>query len=520
MPSIETLEMSGLVLDLPPASLPPNVWTFLRNAGFPDGIVERGQGWTEIYPGQLHPPRWLLNSRENRILTVPDISNWIYPGDTNVAVLDANTGVHTDITGTAIFDTAALLNPWTGGLIQDVPVINSPDNVPYFWDQNTANPIQVLPGWPAADVTRALRPFQTFLIAMDVTVGSERFSDLVRWSAQAPPNNVPPTWVPDPTNSAGELSLGFLPGPVIDGAELRNNFYVYKRHSVWKMSLIGGTFVFQQQPVFSTFGALSRNCIVELVGKHLVVTDGDIVVHDGSLAQSVVNRRIRNAIFREINGEFFENSFAVLNRNRNEVWVGVPTDSSFPTVAAVWDVDDNKWGLRDLPTVPIMATGIAQQALAEGTWDTRLTSWDTDLTRWSDSGISPVTESLLMADRDNSKFQVVSAQFPDEDGVPIQMVVRRTMLDFGAPGVNKWVSKLWPNIDAPGGTPIVIRAGGTQATSDSVAWGSPQPFIVGTDEFVDLDTQGKYLSFEFSSVTLQSWRMAQFEVELNVRGKF
>ena len=520
MPEIRTLEMSGVVLDLPPASLPPNVWTFLRNAGFPDGIMERGAGWTEIYPGQLHQPRWLLNSRLNRILSLPDVSFWIYPGDTNVAVIDANTGVHTDITGAAVFDTALLTNPWTGGLIQDVPFLNSPDNVPQFWDQDILNPIQPLPGWPAGDITRAIRPFQTFLIAMDITVGSERFSDLVRWSAQAPPNNVPPTWVPDPTNSAGELSLGFLPGPVIDGAELRNNFYLYKRHSVWRMQLIGGTFVFQQQPVFSTFGALSRNCIVELIGKHLVITDGDVVLHDGTIAKSIVNRRIRNAIFREISGEFFENSFAALNRQRNEVWVCVPTSEEFPTVAAVWDIDEDTWGLRDIPLVPIMASGLAQQELPEGTWDTRLSTWDTDLTRWSDKGISPIANSLLMTDRTNSKFQVISALFPDEDGRPIQAIIQRTMLDFDTPASNKWVSRLWPNIDAPSGTVITIRAGGVQATSDPINWGPRQPFTVGTDEFVNLSAQGKYLSFEFASVTLQTWRMAQFEVEFTVTGRF
>ena len=515
---VTPVELAGLVADLPPSTLPANVWSFIQNVGFPDGILERGQGWGEIYPGQLFPPRWLLNSRDLQVGS--DSSFWLYPADTAVGVIDANTAVHTDITGAEVFDTSALTNPWTGGLIQGVPVINSVASVPYFWDQDVLNPIQPLPDWPSGDRTSCMRPFQTFLIAMDVEVSGERFSDLVKWSGQAAPNEVPQTWTPDPTNSAGELSLGFLPGPVIDGAELRQQFYIYKRHSVWKMTLIGGTFIFQQQPVFSTFGALTRNCIVELLGQHLVITDGDIVLHDGTLARSIVNRRIKNELFRQISSEFFENTFAAYNRERNEVWCCFPTSEEFPTIAAVWDVDEDRWGLRDIPTAPHMAQGLANQPLAEALWSTRTSTWDTDLTSWSDSGVTAVTNSLMMIDRTNDKFQIISSEFADEDGQVISAVVRRDDLDFDTPTENKWISKLWPRIDAVAGTIIKIRVGAADSPGASIGFGPTISFTVGTDTFIDLDIQGKFISFEFSSDTRAVWRMGQFDVELALTGPF
>ena len=516
--AITQLELAGLVSDLPPSTLPANVWSFIQNVGFPDGILERGQGWGEIYPGQLFPPRWLLNARDLDVGS--ESSFWVYPGDTAVAVVESNTAVHTDITGTEVFDTSLAKNPWTGGLIQGLPVFNSAQSDPYFWDLDVLNPIQVLPGWPSGDRAHVMRPFQTFLVAMDIEVGGERFQDLIRWSGQAAPNEVPQTWTPDPTNSAGELSLAFLPGPVIDAAQLRQQLYVYKRHSVWKMTLIGGTFVFQQQPVFSTFGALTRNCIVELLGQHLVITDGDIVLHDGTLAQSIVNRRIKNELFRQISPTFFENTFAAFNSERNEVWCCFPTSEEFPTIAAVWDVNENRWGLRDIPTVPHMAAGLASQPLAEALWSTRTSTWDTDLTHWSDSGVTAVTNSLMMIDRTNAKFQIISIEFSDEDGQVIDAVARRDDLDFDAPTRNKWVSKMWPRIDAVAGTVIDIRAGGADSPGAAITFGPTVSFIVGTDTFVDLNVQGKFITFEFSSITRAVWRMGQFDVELQITGDF
>ena len=202
------------------------------------------------------------------------------------------------------------------------------------------------------------------------------------------------------------------------------------------------------------------------------------------------------------------------------MWCCFPTSEEFPTIAAVWDVDEDRWGLRDIPLAPHMAQGLANQPLAEALWSTRTSTWDTDLTHWSDAGVTAVTNSLMMIDRTNAKFQIISSDFQDEDGQVISAVARRDDLDFDTPTENKWISKLWPRISAVAGTIVNIRVGAADSPGAAITFGPTIAFTVGTDTFVDLDIQGKFISFEFSSETRNTWRMGQFDVELALTGPF
>ena len=47
---ITQLDRNGVILDVPPVSLPPNVFTDARNVRFKDGAVRKMEGEVNIFP--------------------------------------------------------------------------------------------------------------------------------------------------------------------------------------------------------------------------------------------------------------------------------------------------------------------------------------------------------------------------------------------------------------------------------------------------------------------------------------
>ena len=516
---VRTIRPTGLSLDLPPYSLPleerngviATFWNDAENMSFGQGLAERARGFSGVYGTPLFPPRWLLNPRSSVAFW------WLYMGDTGVGVVD-NVGIHTDITGAA-FDVTGLHNPFTGGIIQGLPAVNTSLIEPQWWDLDIGTNLQTLPDWPAGDTCNALRPFREFLIAMDVFSSGQRLQDLVRWSDAAAPGAVPQSWTPGANSQAGELSLAFMPGRVIDGLSLRQSFILYKTHSTWTLDLIGGTFVFSQRPVFTKLGMLSSGCAVELRGKHLVLTDGDVVLHDGVTAESIADQRVRRTLFAGLDDDNFQNSWVALDKEAGEVWIATPeAGATYPTKILIWSVGSGEWGIRELPEFAHGLEGIVETVVVQDTWDTATDTWATITRRWNAKGLNAAEESLMLADPAGPTLFAVGRSTL-ADGAIVPGRVQRASLDFGTPDVVKHVGRIFPHIEGRPGEVIQVRAGGQLNGSDSpINWSAESAFAIGVDRHVDTNADGHYLSFEFRSSDDFLWRLTSFDVELRERG--
>lgn len=508
----------GISLDLPPYALPKDQWSAGQNVHFGDGITARSRGHKEVYPGVLHPPRWILN-----VLTEAEFY-WLYAGDTGAGVTDGG-GVHTDITGPA-FDTTGLLSPFTGGLIEGLPVLNTQVAEPMFWNASIASNLETLPDWPVGDTCGAMRPFREFLIAMNMFSSGVRLESLVRWSDAAPPGDVPQSWTPAVDTLAGEFSLGYLPGRIVDGLTLRQSFILYKRHSTWQMDLVGGQFVFAQRPIFASLGVLAPNCVVEFRGQHFVFGDGDIVVHDGTTATTIADQRTRRSIFEGLDEDNFGNAWVAHDKVAGEIWVGVPeSGAEFPSRAFIWSIEENQWGVRDLPTIAHATEGIVQTLLSEPTWDSSTQSWGSAIGRWNEQGISPKADTLVMAEPGDGGVlllgpALLAVEGDTIEGLPFASQVERTGLDFGAPDQLKFVSRIFPQIQGPQGQVIFIRAGSQLTAESPIAFGPERPYVIGSADHVDVSVQGRFLAFGFRSEAIGRWRLTSYTVEVELRGSF
>lgn len=522
------LELSGIANDLPDYSYPPDIWTGGNNVEMQDGYAERARGYGPVLGTLGIEPYWLLNS------TPPGVSYWIYAGAQ--AIWATNGTTHADISPLVVdWPPPGNRQIWSGGIVQGQAVMNPEGGQPLWWNNALGTPAEVLPDWPAGDQCQTLRPFREFLIAMNITRAGVQIPELLAWSDAAPPGSVPQSWTPGPQSLAGEATAAYNPGGIVDGHTLRDQFIIYKTHTTFVLQLVGGQFVFATRPLFSTIGALTRHCVVEYRGTHIVFGDGDVIRHDGVQADSIIDRTLRRAIFDGIDDQNFQNCFLAVDKQRKEIWICVPEPGGpgYPTVAVVWSIADNRFGFRELVRdeadlegrgTRFAMAGLVSAELPEQTWAEKTTTWATDGTRWRDAGIEPIEDTMVLTDNkgpaaDPGQLHALDLQ-ADFDGRDPHARVTRTGLDFGEPDVVKTMTRIYPRISGTNGMQMRIRAGGALAADAPIYWDEFREFRVGMDAFVGVTATGKFLAVEFESDTAGRWRMPGFSVELTQRGRF
>ena len=504
------LAPSGIIYDLPADQVPLENFNGGTNIIFRDGIPTRVDGYADVYPGATQEPEWMINTRN-------ELNNyWLYGTKQNAFVIDGPN--HIDLSPTPALTPTQGYNTWSGDILNGIPVLNNPSNVPYYWDLVTANPIAPLPAWPAGTAVKSLRAFKYHLFGLNVTDGTGIYGDGVLWSAAADPGAVPASWTPAPDNDAGFVSLSDSPGDIVDALAMRDMLSIFKNYSIYACNYIGGNEVFQFRKVVQEAGILALNCATTIKGAQMVLTDSDVILFDGLQAVSAIDKRNRKWLFSQIDPVNYKNSFVQVNPSETEVWVCFPSNGNVkPNLALVWSKDSNDWGVRELPTPAYIAKGIVAENAASPTYDTTPYTYDDAPGIYDSSNYQTATESLLMSY--DAGFWLVDAAV-DNNGTPISARLEKRGLDLEAPQRRKLMKRLWPRIQGTPGTVVYLRGGASDAPDDPVSWTQLLPFVIGVDQKVDCFAEGRFLAFEVSSDSLQSWRLSSIDVEYTFAGNF
>ena len=368
-----------------------------------------------------------------------------------------------------------------------------------------------------------MRAFKFHLFAMDISKPAGEFPMQVLWSSAAAPGTIPASWTPAATNEAGDVELSQTSGPVIDGLPLRSSFMFYKQHSAYIADYVGGNNIFNFRRAFITSGVLTRNCIAEYRGRHFVVTDGDVILTDGSVSESIVDNRMRKFLFDQLDQTNFEHTFVVAFPKHNEIWICFPSaGSTFCDLAMIWDGVANAWGVRDIPDITHAAVGIVSDTSVSEAWNDDSGTWDTDTTTWNQQNFSNADDRLVLAKPNDgtptsSKLLEVDSSLKF-DGTNISALIGKYSMTFDDPNRVKFLRRVIPHIQAVDGTVVKVRVGSQMVNNDSITWSAEVTFTVGTDMHVDTFAQGKFLSFEFRSDGEGKWTMTGFDVEAELRG--
>lgn len=497
----------GVIEDQQPHELPISALSEVQNIRMRDGSAERIAGETEVFttPSVIPYHVSLYNTATAQFVVHAGIA----------AVYVDNGAAQTDITGTA--PTGSPDDTWTGGVLNGVLIMNNHIDRPQYWGGDTGTNLAVIPDWDATWRAYSVRPFKNYLIALNITKNTTFYPNMVKWSSAADPGAVPASWdITDPAVDAGETDLSETPGTIVDGLAMNDTFIIYKTDSMYAMNYIGGQFIFSFRKLVGEVGALARGCVCNIPSGHLVLTVGDVVVHNGNGPQSILTGKLRRWLFDSIDETYASRSFVVSNPALNEAWICFPeTGSDVCTKALMWNWVDNTFSYRDLDSVTCGTSG-QYEYTSLASWDSDADAWSTDDSSWNASDI-PATESRFLLGNNAPKLLGVDIG-TDFDGVAFNAKVERTGLTFDAPDMVKLVRAVFPRIDGTTGGVVYIQVGGAMDVEGSVTWSDPVTYTIGSTYRADVFMTGRFISYRIYSTANLSWRVKSIDFDVQKLG--
>lgn len=531
----------GIVTDVPAYSLPSGAWSGGQNVRFLDNRVHKFLGKVAVFGIPSIVPYWLLPVAK----TIEYF--WIYAGLTKVYCTDMTS--HFNLTRqTASVDvdyTTTATEKWTGGVLGGIPILNNFSDEPQMWNPvQTSQRLQLLSNWgtwPGGVSTRArcMRPFDVFLLALDVTESGTRDPHLLVWSHPAAPGAVPSSWnYTDATKKAGRKVFGDSNGFLLDSLPLGRTNVLYKEDAAHAMQFIGGTNVFRFERLPIEIGLMARHCAVLFKDRHYVVTGDDIVVHNLGGKESIIDGRRRKQLFGDgsiIDTTNKNRSYVVPNYKKNEIWFCFPeVNSAQPNRALVWNYKENTLSDRFLYTdasstrnSAFAAIGLVNPSDAGDTWDAAVGSWDSDPDIWDKRAYDPNFQSVLVARTDTAAFHLMDST-NQEAGSNFTAFVERTGMAFtgvdrqGRPVADhdsiKLVNRVVPHLKASG--PVNFYVGSQNTPEGAITWSGPFIFDPAVDREFYPDVTGLYYGIKVESTTNISWELDKMEINVEIVGGY
>lgn len=515
-----------MVSDKPAHTLPPEAWTDARNMRFRERQAERMSGHVVALGTPVVPPGFIFN------ISTDVSSFWLYASATHVYVNDA--GVHTQITRSAgaVPYTAVNARDWQATLLGGVPVLNNNADVPQYWPAlSVGTDLANIPEWVTDIPTyraKIIRAFGSFLVALNLTIGGVRVPHRILWSSRAQPGSLPATWdVGDATADAGQRDLTDADaGQILDALMLGNYLVIYKESATHLMSFIGGQEVMRFEFLLNS-GLLATKCVClfDKGRRHFVVTEDDIVYHSATKeATSVLDERVRDRLFEELDDANKGASFAFESVRTNECFFCYPTAGSVvPNRALVWNYNarNNTVTFRDWQGQSVDEGQVTDAT--ENLWSTPEGTWADETGPWQAIG----GKELVVAD------PVANAFWEFESGEVYGNMVVTTFLERvelsivgkdrqGEPkvdyGVRKQVTRIWPKIRGEGADQVQVQLGVQEDFDDPVTYTVPK--FYNTDlRYLDFEVTGRLTAVKLFSTANLYWSLEGYDMNVEVVGE-
>jgi hypothetical protein len=492
-------------------NLADGVFSDARNVRFNDGDAEKCKGTAAAFGSLSASAIWALNVNDNTN------SFWIYGSESILFGYDGST--HTQVSTLSYACPTDL--GYTGGGFHGYAILNDSVNKPQSWSPGLGNKVIDLANWPASTTCKVIRPFGDFLVALGITASSVYNARQLRWSDAAPTGALPGSWdYTDPTNQSGIAELGQTQDFLIDCLPLRDTNVIYKQYNTWLMQYVGGLDVFQFRQLFSQSGMLAENCAIAFDGGHLVLTDSDVIIHDGTAQQSICDKKWRKWLFNTIDTTNYKRSFVVDNPRQKETWICIPqTGDSFPTLAMVFSRSSRKVHVRELGAA-MSCAGLGFVGGSVATFDAAAGAFDDALGVYDASTYSPFTQQLVFFDGAN-KAAYTAESGEDFNGTQMTCYLERSNMGLTRDvGSIKRIGAVYPKVVGNAGDLFYITVGVRDTIDGAITWTDPFEYTMGTDYMIpDVHTSGRYISLRFSYTGTSTFRLAGFDVEFDPDGE-
>ena len=501
----------GVVTDIAPEELPLGAWTYAQNMRFKGGRASAMRGMAQVFASPAVAPYFLMPYQQAGFVY------WVHAGLNAVYVDDGTT--RTDITGTAPTGTAD--DRWTGGVLGGALVLNNGVDVPMFWGGNTALNLATLTGWDVNWRACFVRPWRTFLLAGDITKSGTRYPHMLKLSDSAVPGAIPTSWdATNPALDAVERDAAATEDYLVDMLPLGDMAIIYKQRSMYYMRETFDARVVELQRLPGDFGMLTRGCGVVTPVGHVVLSSGDVVVHQGQGAQSIADDVVRRTIFAGIDATNYRRCFVTANPARSEVWVCYPESGQTTcTRAAVWNWASGKWTFRSLPNLTHAAFGQLVATASSDIVDNRTELVDGSSSLVDASDAPPTDARMLVCN--TTTIGVAEVSLVSDFGSALSSYLERYGLPLAAEAEQvATITEVLPRIEAGNGTQITITAGAAMTPSGDYTFASPVTFTVGTDHKADVSfPTGRYGYLKLAGSGVD-WTMRSLQINGEPAGVF
>jgi hypothetical protein len=509
--AFDNLAQPGFLADLPDIAVPAGAWTDSRNVRYRDGAAEKCRGYEQALGELSVTAIWAA--------PISDGTNyfWAYGSGTVMYATDGST--HANITGSITLNATDDLG-YTGGAFHGFMLVNDGASIPQSWAPSLGNDLVSLTAWPAVTLTcKVLRPFKDFIFALRVTDTGTYNPRLMRWSDKAAQGALPTSWdFADPTNQAGINELGQTHDLLVDALPLRDSLIIYKEQHTWSAEYIGGEDIFGFRQVFSQVGMLTENCALAFGAQQLVMTDQDVVLHDGNSARSILDRRARKWLFNRINTNRFKRCYLVPDYRNREALICFPESGvDWPNMALVWNWAEDTLHPLELGGPKTWATpgiipGIAVSFDADsGTFDSAPGTFDEET-------YNPFQARVLLLDSTVKRaYQNDSGE--TFNGTPMTVYAERSGIGITKDlGRIKRIRRLMPRVLGTAGDVLRFYIGARSAQNAATSWTGPYTFTIGTDYKIDVRVSARLLDLRVEYSSSNTFRFHGLSIEFENDG--
>jgi hypothetical protein len=405
----------------------------------------------------------------------------------------------------------------TGGSFQGSYLLNNGLGTPVYWNGNPASMCTVFPAWPAGWKAKVVRPFREFIFAINLFRNSAQEPHTYAFSTAAQPGTMPAAWTAADTNQAGD-NFVVSPGELVDGVAHNDAFYLFKSASVWELRWTGGQYVFSRTRVQGS-GMLAPNCGVSTPAGMVVLTAGDVVLHDGLQEQSIAEGMLRKWIFTTMNRSRWGRCFVTKNPSKSEVLVCFPsTGKEFPDRAAVWNWQDKTWSIRWLPDATCGGFGQVPASANNATWAADSDQWYGAAGAWLTQDYAENDTRLVLGTVNTRNGLFDQGDYDFGNNIPSRFECTGIHLDM--PERVKLLSGIYLTVDAIDGTQIQVQAGAAMLPNQYPTWKAPKVFTKGTSQKIDCFASGRYLAYRVGGVGVAGWRIRSGLLDVTKQGLY
>lgn len=544
---IRGLAAKGILHDPSPYQLDMDAWSAGANVRFHANKAERAPIFRSVYETLPEEPVFCVGMEPSSGYDTVVIAM------TDGKVYQYASGGITNISPSG-YTPATDPRAYTSTQLGDVLYLNRPNQAPQYFGP-TSTTFLTLPHMDSTWTCRSLRAFGDYLIALNVTKPSTwtdphtggtfaggAMPNLFKWSDLTLIGQVPGSWDPfDPTTSAGENPLEELTSPIVDGLALRGNFVVYSENQIWGVTQTGTQSIFAFQRLFWEGGMIAPNCAVEVDGVHYVFGPQDIYKHDGVSKVSIIDKRNKNFVFRNLNKLSAESFFVTyLPQYDSIIFAFVSGDSSCAfqktdrcNLGAVYDIPNDTWSFIDLPNVSSISqanldsiltysscTSANTYDVTGGSYYDQENTFVKNVVAVSGALTGQFTQSRLLAYDFMNKG---SLTFPYSPECNAPAYLERTGIALDAVGSDlttyKKVRRIFPLVSIYDNVPVTILVGGSETPSGVPTYNPPATFNPITDYKVDGIKGGRYLALRFTVTSPADFEVAGYDLDVTNNGR-